>query len=140
MKSIYLVACTKRKQNKQAPAEALYVSDWFKKAKAYTLQHTNTWYILSDKYGLVEPSTLLNPYESTIVKNGTILQKRKWAENVLTDLLKVSKPQDEITFLAGKQYQKYLVPELETLGYTVHIPMENLRFGFQLQWLKQQVE
>ena len=57
MKSIALVSCVAKKQEPTSVAKYLYCSPWFKKAKAYVESQGLQWYILSTKYGLLEPET-----------------------------------------------------------------------------------
>ena len=58
-----MVSCVSVKQQGIHKAKDLYISDWFKKAKLYVEANYNKWYILSAKYGLVEPEEELEYYE-----------------------------------------------------------------------------
>jgi hypothetical protein len=40
-----------------------------------------------------------------------------------------------ITFLAGLDYRRYLIPSLVDRGIQCRIPMEGLAIGKQLSWL-----
>ena len=81
LKTIFLASCVKMKAGFPLPAEELYVSDWFKKARAYILSRMapqDRWYILSAKYGLVEPGRTIKPYNQTL-KDMQKLDRRAWA-------------------------------------------------------------
>lgn len=97
-------------------------------------QNFDRWYILSAKHGLVKPDDVLEPYDLTL-NTMTVKERRAWAEVVLADLMKAVPKSTSITFLAGKSYRAFLVEPLRTKGYAIHIPMEGLGIGKQLQWL-----
>jgi len=134
-KTIVLVSCVKSKSNKPQPARDLYTSTLFKGCSAYAEKFGDEWYILSAKYGLLNPSQVVAPYEKTL-NNMLAAERRTWAKGVLSDLKRVIVSGDEIIFLAGKRYREYLIKPLEKLGCKISIPMEGLPFGKQLRWLK----
>lgn len=138
-KTIVLVACVKTKSNHAQPASKLYISPLFKKTSKYAQQIGDRWYILSAKYGLLDPNEVIEPYEKTL-KNMRIAAKRSWAKDVIEKLKNVVSPGDEIVFLAGNDYREYLVETLQDLGCKISIPMEGLTFGPQLSWLKKQLD
>ena len=72
--TIYLVSCVRQKATTATakPAQDLYLSNWFRKAKAYVEQNLRAqdrWFILSAKHHLVSPETLLLPYEAPLPQN-----------------------------------------------------------------------
>ena len=97
-------------------------------------QNFDTWFILSAKHGIVKPDQILEPYNLTL---NTLKAdaRHQWAETVLAELMKVLPDSASITFLAGSKYREYLAQPLHERGYDVHIPMQGLRIGKQLQWL-----
>ena len=57
---------------------------------------------------------------------------RRWANGVLKQLAECADlKQDQFTFLAGEKYRKFLIPQISH----VHVPMEGLPIGKQLQYL-----
>ena len=136
MAHIFLVSCVGAKLSTSAPAQDLYVSPWFIKARAFAEKHCDSWYVLSAEYGLVDPLDVIKPYENTL-NNQTIHQRREWGANVWTDLQQKIINKDKITVLAGKKYRDHLVPEIEAFGCCVSVPMHGLGIGQQLQWLDQ---
>jgi len=135
MARIHLVACVKTKEDKPCKARDLYKSDLFIKAKAYAEGNSGRWYILSAKYGLVDPDTVIEPYENTLNAMSSA-QRAQWSDRVFEQLQPMLSAGDIVTFLAGKSYRDGLIPKLESLGVTVDIPMESLGIGEQLSWLK----
>lgn len=138
MKIVALVACVSKKNSAAMPARDLYVSTWFRKASAYASHIADNWYILSAKYGLVAPETVIEPYDETL-NLMPAAARRDWAIRVLADLEQVLKHGDHVVFLAGQRYRQDLIEPIRRMGGDVEIPMEGLRIGEQLHWLKQQV-
>jgi hypothetical protein len=59
--TVYLVSCVARKRHVAAPAKDLYLSVWFRKARAYVESFGCPWFILSAERGLVRPDQILAP-------------------------------------------------------------------------------
>ncbi|WP_369427670.1 DUF6884 domain-containing protein [Pontibacter harenae] len=136
---MYLVSCVSVKKNKKAAATDLYISSWFKKAKAFTQERADEWFILSAKYGLVAPSDMIEPYEKTL--NSMPKKERlKWADEVLKSIEAKTTVGDHIVFLAGVRYREFLVRNLVLLGYTVEVPLANMGIGEQLSWLGKNIK
>ncbi len=77
--TIALVSCVKKKRAARCPAQDLYDSDLFRKMRCYAKQHSDRWFILSAKYGLLSPETEIEPYEQTL-NNMRIRDRREWAD------------------------------------------------------------
>jgi cytoplasmic iron level regulating protein YaaA (DUF328/UPF0246 family) len=137
-KTISLVACVSQKQTTAQPAKDLYTSDWFRKASTYARQNSDAWYILSAKYGLVAPNQIIDPYDETLNRMPAAA-RRAWAQRVIHDLQSHLQVGDRVIFLAGLKYRQNLVAPLREMGCTVEIPMQGLRIGEQLRWLKEQL-
>ncbi len=131
--TIYLVSCVSVKQGYPCAAKDLYQSDWFLKARRYVEAKGCPWFILSAKYGLVDPEKEIEPYEKTLNNMGA-RERRNWAAPVLEDLLKLDPCR--FVFLAGARYRENLAAPLEDAGYEVDVPMEGMRIGEQLSWLQ----
>lgn len=58
---IALVSCIGQKRSQSCPAQDMYISPWFRKAKLYVEQRGYDWYILSAKYGLVHRDEVIAP-------------------------------------------------------------------------------
>jgi hypothetical protein len=138
VKTVYLVSCVSRKGTGRQPAKELYVSDWFRKARKYVEHQGERWYILSAEHGLIFPDTVITPYDNTL-NRASVYERRAWARRVLKGLKEVLAPGDCAVFIAGARYREFLVPELLRMGVEVEIPMEGMRIGEQLSWLKKQV-
>ena len=129
-----LVSCVAQKRPHTAPAKELYRSDWFRKAQGFVEARGWPWFILSAKYGLVEPKEELAPYEKTL-NTMRVGERRDWAEGCLEALGPHLAGVKSVVFLAGEKYREFLAPALRARGIEVHVPMAGLRQGEQLRWL-----
>ena len=82
----------------------------------------------------MHPEEEIAPYEKTLNKM-RIVERRDWAANVLEALEPHLTGVRSIVFLAGMNYREFLAPELRARGIDVHVPMQGMRIGKQLQWL-----
>lgn len=138
-----LVSCTKRKRVEPSPPAELYLeSPYFRKMRAYCEENHDQWYILSAKYGLLEPhGEPVEPYDVTL-RDATVDEKRKWAKEV-SEQLKAQEVLDEGTTLvlhAGWDYYGELLPLLEETDVEIEIPTEGLAIGETMAWYKEQLE
>ncbi len=136
MARICLVSCVSLKDTSKMKAGDIYLSPLFKKAKEYASNNFDRWYILSAKYGLIHPNKIIEPYEKTLNKMSR-QDRHKWSEDVFEEFEKCTKPNDEITFVAGQRYRQDLTPLLLNRGNKIQVPMEGLAIGKQLKWLTQ---
>lgn len=131
--TIVLVACTKQKRLQAAPARDLYISEWFKRARAYAENFGDHWYILSARYGLLAPETIVAPYDLSIATMAPG-QRAEWGSATAGQLRAVVSPRaGTLVILAGRDYRDPLVPHLA--GYTIEVPMAGLGIGQQIAWL-----
>ncbi|MGC5225182.1 DUF6884 domain-containing protein [Micromonospora sp. DT81.3] len=134
-----LVGCGSAKLSRPSPAGSLYTSALFRKSRAYVEATCDRWYVLSAKYGLVHPDTILEPYD---VKLGRVIPREpersaqpihQWADMVraqlATELADV--PRVTLIAVAGEQYRTILHP----CQWPYSVPMQGLGIGEQLAWL-----
>ena len=131
---IYLVSCVKTKLSYRAPAQDLYTSPWFKKARAYVLKSGSPWFILSTEYHLVSPDDVIDTYEKTFQR---VAEWRDWAEKVQGQMEQMLPPADEVVIFAGANYRKHLKPYLHSRFPIVSAPLAHLRNGEQMKWLSE---
>ncbi len=102
------------------------------------MESTNQrWFILSAKYGLVDPNSKINPYDKSM--NSMPNRERiEWAEDVLRTLRPHIADIDTIYILAGQRYREFLIPKLHDYeDVDICVLMEGLRIGEQLRWLNE---
>ena len=132
MKTIVLVSCVKNKLPHAAKARDLYTGAWFVKAFSYAQSlRPDRILILSAKYHLLDPEKVVEPYDLTL-KNMSRREQDEWARQVILQLKKVADlEKDHFIILAGKDYRRFLVPELSHY----EAPLERMRIGEQLHFL-----
>jgi len=138
MAHLGLVACVSKKLPYAAEAKELYVSALFTKARKFIEQRCDYWFILSAKYGLLEPTEVVEPYEETLNKKSR-RERKEWAEQVWSALRHKLQPGDRVTILAGAKYREFLVTQILDYGCSVEVPMQGLTIGRQLRWLSEQI-
>lgn len=134
----YLVSCVRLKGPTPAPAKDLYISDWFRKARAYAEQTGAPWSILSAKHGLLHPEKVIEPYDKTL-RTMPIDQRRAWAELVLSEIEYGLGDIESVVLLTSRRYREFFEPALRERGLTVETPLKGLRIGEQLSWFKRQL-
>lgn len=132
MKRIVLVSCVSVKKDESCQAWDLYDSAWFKKAKVYAKSlNPDKIYILSAKYGLLNPDEIIAPYNETL-NNMTAMERKNWAEKVKQQMKNEGiKLTDKIIFLAGQRYRE----NLEEGFKKSEVPMRGLRIGQQMKFM-----
>jgi hypothetical protein len=128
------VSCVGAKRADASKAKDLYVSDWFKKVRSYVERSGYPWSILSAQYGLIDPESVIAPYEKTLNRM-RVGERRAWGARVIVQM-ETSLPQvDQIIVFAGAKYREFLMDYLRSRGHEVLVPLEGLRIGEQLHWL-----
>ena len=136
---VYLVSCASKKRVKPAPAKDLYVSPFFRKARRLIEDRGSLWFILSAEHGLVHPDQVMAPYDNTL--NGmAVRNRRRWASRVIAQFDGQEAAVTDIVFLAGLRYREFLTQPLEARGLRLHVPMQRLGIGQQLEWLDRNAE
>ena len=134
---VLLIGCVGEKSVFSAPARDLYVSTLFRLRRAYAESLRLTWYILSAKYGIVDPEEIIAPYD-TRLSDLSAAQQRAWGAMVFTQLeARLGAPGGRtFEFHAGKSYVEAVQPRFKAAGATVLWPLKGLRIGGQLHWYK----
>lgn len=134
MSRLALVSCVKRKRTAPAPARDLYTSTLFRLLRQHAEANSDRWLILSAEHGVVDPDTVLAPYERTLLRMSS-REQREWAARVRAQLVPHLAGVTSVLLLAGERYRQHLVDFLEQNGRTVDIPLRGLSIGRQLKWL-----
>lgn len=123
---IAFIACSKSKKIGTMEAKLLYSApDLFTKSYLYAKKHYDKIFILSAKYGLLNPDDIISTYNDTL-NDKSKEQKKIWALSVLDKLTR------ELYFLCGNNYRQFLW-ELPNPKFA---PLKNLGIGKQLKFLK----
>jgi len=126
MKVVYLVADSHKVKYwaLERSAEDLYYSISFKEHRAFVRGKMNPgdeWYIISAKYGLLQPQTKVRPYYETVNKVAYEKDYRSdWCLRVMSDLRKVIRTGDTVVFVPVDQtYRTFLEHEILAMGCTI---------------------
>jgi hypothetical protein len=133
---IALISCTKLKHDFECKAQDMYLpSNLFSKAREYVENKGyDKWFILSAKYGLLDPNELIETYNVTL-NNMKANEIKEWSVGVFDKLIQHSPT--HIDFYAGEKYRKYIIPLLEMKGVDYNIPLKGLGIGQQMQYYNQ---
>lgn len=143
-----LVACVATKAPTTCEARELYVSPWFRKARAYAESSERSWWILSAKHFLLAPTAIVAPYDETIV-GADRDRRRQWAWHTAMRFavayhvrhgFRMKGSSAVVEVLAGTAYREFLFPALRARGFEPVAPMEGLGIGEQLAWLTKATE
>jgi hypothetical protein len=133
---IGLVGCVKSKLDRPARARDLYTSPLFLGRRRYVERTCDRWFVLSAKHGLVDPDTVLEPYDQTL-KHAGRADRRVWSEGVVAALKRELGPLSATTFEihAGNEYRAFgLEQGIRELGGLVNVPTAGLSLGQQLAY------
>ena len=117
----FLVSCVKTKLPTRSRAKDLYVSAWFRKARACVQSTGCRWGILSAEYGLLHPDEEIRPYEKTL-NAMPVAERRARANEVLQSMDPFLAGIDTVVFFAGERYREFLEPGLRERGVAVIRP------------------
>jgi hypothetical protein len=131
---VALVSCAKTKAKAPVPAAALYVSPLFRKSLQAALDHARRVLILSAEHGIVELSTILAPYDTTL-KHMPAVQRRVWGEHVGASLETYIPRRSQIEVFCGDEYLNPLAPAITHLAYTITNRLVGMSLGQRLRHL-----
>lgn len=141
MFKIAFVGCSKNKRNEPCMASEMYdKSALFVLCKQYIIQNKyDMWFILSAKYGLLNPETIIEPYDKSLYEMSR-LELKKWENNVIEQVRNIIITVDDnivVDFYCGIIYRKELVKYLHQFGVVVNEPLKGKGIGQQLKYLKE---
>jgi hypothetical protein len=132
--NVVLISCVGKKKPRKCKAKDLYDSTWFRYAWSYAQSlNPDKVFVLSAKYGLVDPEAEIEPYKETLItKSGR--ERCAWAASLLTSLRdRTDVTNDTFIILAGEKYRAYFVGHLANHD----MPIRGLRIGQQLKRLRE---
>jgi len=108
---IGLVACSHAKAHRPAPARELYVSPLFRAARASAECHYGAarWFVLSAQHGLVDPATVLAPYELSL-RQLSAREREMWGDRVAGELMDRFHAGTVLWFHADALYRDAIAP------------------------------
>lgn len=161
---IALVGCGAAKLDRPAPARDMYTSSLFRMSFAYATSlcgASDTVYIVSAMHDLIEPSTVIKPYERSVAELGGKRFRMAWGARIAARIIDRHGREQPMVVLAGADYATPIVTGLKThdgyrkvnrngervgeldvgrwewTGYRGRIdePLAGLKLGHRLAWL-----
>ena len=124
----YILGCSKTKRKAPCQAWEMYQGAFFKKSLRWAKTQSRFIYILSVKYGLLDLSDWIAPYELSIWD----LSKKQYTEWVV---------------LVTSQFEEKMIPDIKIFltpikyaaPFAGQVPLKGLRIGERLQWINRQL-
>tara|TARA_R100000152_G_C6779379_1_gene210950 strand:+ start:867 stop:1280 length:414 start_codon:yes stop_codon:yes gene_type:complete len=126
---IGIIGCGSKKQIKKCRAEDMYLGSFFKMSTSIVKKTTERYFILSAKYGVLNPSDIIEPYELKITDLKTE-QYRRWIFQNSKRLQQLINKNETIYSLASDRYNNALYQ------FNVYAPMTGLTMGYRNSWLR----
>ncbi len=128
MELFTLVQCAKGKADRAVEARDLYQSSYFTVNRRWAEQ-SDRWAVLSAHHGLVDPDTVLDPYDRTL-KNMDRTERLEWGEGVVNELRERDVAgYDGVVILGGKDYTNPLLHFSEDIPTRVFSPYQSVGGG-----------
>jgi len=112
-----ITGCSIKKLANKAPARDLYQGVVFKKVKNLAKLFKLDFMILSAKYGLLNGTEIIKPYDIVIKNKGDIL---KLQEIVIPQLIQIEKKYSLIILIMGKSYRAVISPRFSEKYKMIH--------------------
>lgn len=130
---IVFLSCVKTKRDTPCAAKDMYISPLFRYSYQYAKSlNPRKIYILSAKYGLLEPDDIIEPYEQTL-KNMSAASRKRWGGECINSLKQKGQNfAEEAVFLCGDNYRKDLLKVFPNH----RVPIKGISFGNQLKFYK----
>ena len=118
MNEIAVINCGSRKKSLATPAREMYEDgSLFKKIRDYVESTYPQYYILSGKYGLLEPNQIIEPYEDVVFFSQKIFRDRAKKQG---KILKVT-PKDEQKKWAKKVWEALDWNKFDNVNFYINI-------------------
>lgn len=139
MRSALIIGCGKTKiwQRQPSlgpvPAREAYIGPLFRASRNYADKfYKGHWIIVSAKYGLLHPNSLITDYDVTLGgrTNSTTLH-----QDLTTQWGKMLSHYEVIISFAGQAYNRYLT-QVVGKGQLFEVPLASLSLFERMKWLK----
>lgn len=133
--TVAIIPCTNQKSDIAGPAREVWQGTHFQLTLAHAEVFYDKVYVMSYKYGMIEPDFAIEPYDLNI-KYANAKQKLEWWWKVREDIAKIAKEDgpDLIAVYTGNFERDRLVREFARNGIrNVIIPWEEKTIGQRMQ-------
>ena len=136
-KTLIIVPCGKKKVWDINPtagkikAKDAYISNYFKLCKQYAERFADEWVILSGKYGIIEPDSIISGNYDT-----KLFVSKKFEDKVKRQLQFVVKNISQVISLCGNYYSLFLKDVLYRFDLPIYVPLQGSKIGERQKLLK----
>jgi hypothetical protein len=135
---LVLVGCSSGKAPTARPAAELFTGAAFTKARDLARSSGAPWYVLSAKFGLLEPAEVVAPYD-VYLPNQPASYRTAWGAWVVAQLATRHDLSGAVVEVhAGRAYCDPLRTPLAAAGATLAAPLAGLGLGERLAWYARQ--
>ena len=137
---ILLIGCSQTKAPAAAPARDLFTGAAFCKARAMAERSGHPWFVLSAKFGLLDPDEVVSPYD-VYLDDRSSAYRRAWGRWVVAQLAEQQPLAGAVVEVhAGRAYCDPLAEPLAEAGADLAQPLAGLRQGERLAWYDRPAE
>ena len=132
---LLLVGCVKTQLDHPAPADELFISPLFRYRREFAERSGRPWFVLSSRYGLVAPGTVVDPYDFPLARQ-PVAYRRTWAAQAVADLGSAAGDLAGlmIEIHAGSAHAEPVIAVLHQRGASTHWPQRGHNAGQHLAW------
>jgi hypothetical protein len=136
-KILIIIQCGKKKIWAKDPlarsvkAKDAYISNYFKLCRRYAEGFSDKWIILSGKYGIIDPETVIKNYDKKLFPTNKFKIK---VRNQLKYI--ISKRFRQIVSLCGSDYSNFLNDVLMYFGLELDTPLRGKKIGERQRRIK----
>jgi hypothetical protein len=131
---VVLVGCSRSKAPGARPARELFTGSAFTKARDLAQRGSAPWYVLSAKFGLLEPEEVVAPYD-VYLPDQPSTYRTAWGAWVVAQLgLRHDLSGAVVEVHGSRAYCDPLTAPLAAAGATLVEPLSGLRQGERLAW------
>jgi len=130
-----LIGCGSEKRAVPSRAEEVYTSRYFAAKRNFAISTGLPWAILSAQFGVLQASTIIQPYNKTL-GGCSKWERREWAAGVALQIFEWQRYLRCVAIIAGEAYVSPLAATLLALEVTTVLPCKGLGIGEQIAWLK----
>ncbi|MCW2904956.1 MAG: hypothetical protein JWO67_7221 [Streptosporangiaceae bacterium] len=131
---VVLVGCSSSKAPTARPAAELFTGAAFTKARTHAERAGVPWFVLSAKFGLLDPREVVAPYD-VYLGHQSARYRTAWGGWVVAQLAERHDLSGALVEVhAGRTYTEPLMAPLAAAGATLVEPLAGLRQGERLAW------
>lgn len=132
---VVLIGCSAKKLESASPARELYQGNLFRLSVKWAESNGFPWAVLSAKYGLVMPETVISPYDRALAELG-LEGREAWRKKVGAEIHAAFPNGALFVWLAGEYYLGALRFIPEPSRYEHEEPLRGMGIGMRMSWLK----